>query len=210
MLLSSDASDNLLLFVTVEGPVVTAVDWFTGSYIISKGARFLRPFSTQQWNVLKAGSWDISVQWPCVSRIPSAWPSNKMESSVNVTTHAPGCSSNSPDLPWLMDIATKVNPCLTLTHSWPVRSPQPLPLSLPVLPAESSQLSAQGGTMGLDISLKLPVQKAFPPCPSPSTYSVMQHYLSREYCGWRLRFGSVRLDKWSHFSNGYLPIFKVN
>lgn len=129
MLLSSDASDNLLLFVTVEGPVVTAVDWFTGSYIISKGARFLRPFSTQEWNVLKAGGWDISVQWPCVLRIPSAWPSNKMESTVNVTTHAPRCSSNSSDLPWLMDIATKVNPCLTLTHSWPVRSPQPLPVT---------------------------------------------------------------------------------
>lgn len=61
--------------------------------------------------------------------------------------------------------------------------------------AQGSQLSAQGGTMGLVISLKFPVQKAFLPCPSPSTYSVMQRYLSREYCGWRLRFGSVRLDK---------------
>lgn len=145
MLLSSDASDNLLLFVTVEGPVVTVVDWFTGSYIISKGVRFLRPFLHSGMEMIPAGGWDISVQWPCVSRIPRAWPCNKIESSVRLLPMPPGALQ----IPQTCHCWWILPPKWIHALHWPTAGQWEVPShypSLPVLPAESTdavQLSAQ-------------------------------------------------------------------
>lgn len=141
---------------------------------------------------------DQAIKW---SHLSGYYPCPQVLFKFPRPAMADGCCQQSESMPYTdPQLASEKSP--TITHHCLYYLQRAL--------AQCSQLSVQGVTMGLVISLRLPVQKAFPPCPSPSAYSVMQRYLSREYCGWKLRFGSVRFDKRSLFSNGCLPIFKVN
>lgn len=160
-LLSSNAWDNLLLFITTEGPKtdLLAVTSFPKAHDFSDTSPL------RNGNILKAGVWDISV--PHVWRVPSAWASNKMESSVMSLPVPTG--DGFPHLPWLMGIAVKVNPKpytdpqlvnQKSPHHYPCHCLYYLRRTL----AWCNQLSAQCAAMGLVISLRLLVQKAFTSC----------------------------------------------
>lgn len=170
ILLSSDTSDNLLLFVTVEGPKtdLLAVTSFPKAW-------FLRPFSIREWKSSQCRC--LGYQRPCIWRVLIEQSSNKIEWSVMSlpvspgafqiphTCHADGyyCQSKSPPCtdPQLADEKSP--------HHYPCHCLHYLQRTL----AQCSQLLAQCAIIGLVTNLRLSVQRAFRPCPRPSACNVI-------------------------------------